>query len=458
MVTIGLAHDTGVSSSDEITSNDALTGTADANAVVILTSGTKTLGSTTANASGAWSFTPVGLSDGPETIVASDTNSAGKTGSASLTFTLDTTAPTVASDTVSGSGLSGGTGTLTSGQTVVFTLTMSEAVAMSHGAPLLTLNDGGVATYNSVHSTAKTLVFDYTVGAGQYTSALAVTGVNLNGASVTDIAGNVANLTGADGVFAKLVVDGTTPIATADHAHDALNGTVAVSHAQAATGGVLANDTDSDPADVLSVSAVNGSSANVAHAVSGAYGTLTLNTDGSYSYTNTNSGAVTTAGGVAEDIFNYTVNNGHGGIGTSTMTVLLTGPSETYLTGAHGSAITGGTGSYVLDGSAGNVTATAGGGAAQWLIGGPGDTLNAGSTADTFLFEPGFGKVTVNNFNAAVDVIDLPQSLFANFAAVQADMHASGANTIIEFDANDMITLSHVAAANLHAQNFHFVV
>jgi Ca2+-binding RTX toxin-like protein len=104
------------------------------------------------------------------------------------------------------------------------------------------------------------------------------------------------------------------------------------------------------------------------------------------------------------------------------------------------------------------VTATAGGGAAQWLIAGPGDTLNGGRAADTFLFEPGFGKVTVNDFNAAQDVIELPHSLFANFAAVQADMHASGANTIIELDANDMITLSHVAAANLHAQNFHFVV
>ena len=50
----------------------------------------------TANAQGVWTFTPSGLSDGAHTIVASQTDSFGNTGSASLTFTLDTTAPTVA--------------------------------------------------------------------------------------------------------------------------------------------------------------------------------------------------------------------------------------------------------------------------------------------------------------------------------------------------------------------------
>jgi len=46
----------------------------------------------TANASGAWAFTPSGLADGAHTIVASETNAAG-TGTGSLSFTLDTHAP-----------------------------------------------------------------------------------------------------------------------------------------------------------------------------------------------------------------------------------------------------------------------------------------------------------------------------------------------------------------------------
>jgi VCBS repeat-containing protein len=453
VVTIQLADDTG---GDDFTSNDALIGTADPNAVVKLTLGTKTLGTTAANASGVWSFTPTGLANGQYTIVASETNSAGKTGTASLTFTLDTTVPVVTVETVSSTGISGGAGTLTAGETAVLTLVMSEAVTVSGGLPALALNNAGTATYDAVHSTSTSLIFDYTVIAGQYTTALAVTGINLHGATVTDIAGNIANFAAADTTFSHLLVDATTPVAVAKEAHDTLSGSVSVSHAQAATGGVLAKDSDSDPSDVLSVSAVNGSAANVGHVMTGAFGTLDLNSDGSYTYTNTNSSAVTAAGGVTEDTFNYTVSNGHGGTANSTLTVLITSPGETYLSGASGSTIKGGTGSYVLDGSAGNMNATAGSGT-QWLVGGPGDTLNAGPSADTFIFSPGFGKETINNFNTAQDIIDLPQSEFANFAAVAADLHTSGANAVLTLDANDAITLSHIAVASLHAQNFHFI-
>ena len=43
-----------------------------------------------ADASGAWTFAPVGLADGSHTVVASETDAAGNVGSASLTFLLDT--------------------------------------------------------------------------------------------------------------------------------------------------------------------------------------------------------------------------------------------------------------------------------------------------------------------------------------------------------------------------------
>ena len=95
VVTQSLATDTGSSASDKITSNNALTGSGDANAVVTLKEGSTTLGTATANSSGVWSFTPTGLANGAHTIVASETDAAGNTGSASLTFTLDTTAPVV---------------------------------------------------------------------------------------------------------------------------------------------------------------------------------------------------------------------------------------------------------------------------------------------------------------------------------------------------------------------------
>jgi len=55
---------------------------------VKISEGSTVLGTTTANASGVWSFTPTGLAAGLHTITASETDAAKLTGSSSLTFTL----------------------------------------------------------------------------------------------------------------------------------------------------------------------------------------------------------------------------------------------------------------------------------------------------------------------------------------------------------------------------------
>ena len=81
-MTIKLVDDT--SGGQEITSFDALTGTADPNATVTISEGSTVLGTTTANANGVWSFTPTSLPQGLQTVTASETNAAGLTGSSSL--------------------------------------------------------------------------------------------------------------------------------------------------------------------------------------------------------------------------------------------------------------------------------------------------------------------------------------------------------------------------------------
>jgi probable HAF family extracellular repeat protein len=96
VVTENLAHDTGPSSTDKITSNASLSGTGDPNAVVHFTvdgvaiDATATADSTGA---GAWTFTPAGLADGAHTVIATEVDAAGNKGTAALTFTLDTKAP-----------------------------------------------------------------------------------------------------------------------------------------------------------------------------------------------------------------------------------------------------------------------------------------------------------------------------------------------------------------------------
>ena len=50
----------------------------------------ETTGTTMADATGAWSFTPTGLPQGAQTLTAAETDLAGNIGLATLHFTLDT--------------------------------------------------------------------------------------------------------------------------------------------------------------------------------------------------------------------------------------------------------------------------------------------------------------------------------------------------------------------------------
>ncbi|MEA2790189.1 MAG: large repetitive protein, partial [Acetobacteraceae bacterium] len=95
VVATQLAFDTGSSATDLVTSNAALTGTAEANNTITISQDTIVLGTTTSDASGAWSFTPLGLTDGNYSLTASETDAAGNVGSTTLAFTLDTAGPVV---------------------------------------------------------------------------------------------------------------------------------------------------------------------------------------------------------------------------------------------------------------------------------------------------------------------------------------------------------------------------
>ena len=170
-VTEVLAFDTGSSASDHITSNDALSGTGLANTLVHFTiDGVPSSATATANAQGVWTFTPSGLSDGAHTIVASQTDGFGNTGTASLSFTLDTTAPAVAITTIEG------------GDTLINATEAAGGIQISGTAEIgssLTVNGSAVTVDGTGHWTTSV------TPAGQ--GALTVTAV------ATDAAGNSAS-------------------------------------------------------------------------------------------------------------------------------------------------------------------------------------------------------------------------------------------------------------------------
>ncbi|WFU32409.1 Ig-like domain-containing protein [Bradyrhizobium brasilense] len=82
-----------------------------------------------------------------------------------------------------------------------------------------------------------------------------------------------------------------------------------------AASGVLANDRDVDAHDALQVLKVNGAEAYVGHTIPGRYGTLKLNSDGSYLYS--------PGSKVGTDTFVYTVSDGHGGTVDSTLNIAV---------------------------------------------------------------------------------------------------------------------------------------
>lgn len=109
---------------------------------------------------------------------------------------------------------------LKAGEVVTVTLTMSEQNLKVSGTPGLLLTNGYVAAYNAKLSSPAngTLVFTYTVAAGQNTADLQVTGTTSGTWSVTDQSNNAADFSGAVEDLG-LAVDTHTPAITGVTAH-----------------------------------------------------------------------------------------------------------------------------------------------------------------------------------------------------------------------------------------------
>lgn len=197
------ASDTGISNSDNVTSDTTPTfnGTAEANSTVTLydTDGTTVLGTTTADSSGNWTITASTLAGGSHTLTVKAKDAAGNESgaSSSLSVTIDTTAPNAPTGldvlASSDSGTSN-TDNITSNNTP----TVSGAGAEPGSTVTLYDTNGttvlGTATADSSGNWSVT------------TSALA-DGTHTLTAKVTDTAGNV----GAASSSLTVTIDSTAP-------------------------------------------------------------------------------------------------------------------------------------------------------------------------------------------------------------------------------------------------------
>ncbi|HYF44533.1 MAG TPA: VCBS domain-containing protein, partial [Ramlibacter sp.] len=106
------------------------------------------------------------------------------------------------------------------------------------------------------------------------------------------------------------------------------------------SGNVLTNDTDSDAGDTKQVTSLVGGT--VGTTLNSTYGSLLLNTDGSYTYTVLNNKAevqALAAGQQVTDTFTYTVRDTDGLTSTSTLTITVTGANDAPVNSVPGSTV-----------------------------------------------------------------------------------------------------------------------
>lgn len=178
---------TGNLANGQITNDNrpTLNGTAEAGSVVSIYDGDTLLGVTSANASGAWSFTPTtGLNDGTRTLTVTATDPAGNVSPATSGFTIvvDTLAPTVPLITSIVDDVPNNTGAIGNGQSTNDTQPTLNGTAEANSAVSIFDNGALVATVNA--NASGNWSWTPTASLGQGSHAYSV--------SAADAAGNVS--------------------------------------------------------------------------------------------------------------------------------------------------------------------------------------------------------------------------------------------------------------------------
>ena len=217
----------------------------------------------------------------------------------------------------------------------------------------------------------------------------------LGDADVGSIVRVAVNYTDGGGTAESVTSSATGAVANVNHAPVGVNDSKAVNENAVATGSVLTNDTDADSGDTLRVSNVSNTTSGSQSVPSGGntnlagvYGTLILNSNGSYSYSPNNAAALELLPGQnVSDVFTYTVADPSNASANATLTFNITGVANTFTGTAGDDTLTGTAGPDTLDGQGGN----------DVLIGGAGaDTLIGGTGTDTASYATAPAAVVAN--------------------------------------------------------------
>ena len=196
-------------------------------------------------------------------------------------------------------------------------LTTDEGSSVS-GTVVATDDDtGDTLTYALVSGPAKGSVTVANNGLVTFDPAGAFEALGVGQSETVDLVYSVTDGTATDTETVSVTVTGVNdgPVANNDTA-DVFKGDVLT---VAAAGGVLANDTDADASDTLTVTAFDAASSLGA--------TVTVNADGSFSYDPSTSTtlAALNIGETTLDTFTYTASDGNGGTATATVSINVSG-------------------------------------------------------------------------------------------------------------------------------------
>ncbi|MCC6779372.1 MAG: M10 family metallopeptidase C-terminal domain-containing protein [Hyphomicrobiales bacterium] len=473
---------------DRVTNHQTLTfvGMAHSNNTIKIYDGDQLLGTTTTDPNvGGWTFTSPVLTDGVHSLTATATDENGNTSTAcdAVVVTIDTVAPTTAIAAFSAAGVLSGTSE--AGSTVKIYdggVLAGSVIADASGA----WSFGGISGVRHNYTAVATDVADNT---GAPTPKFMVGTVGNDVFNVSPGADTMLGGAGNDKYWIDTLADKVveSPGEGKDWVYTTVSGytlpdnievgaigvtTGMTLNANPSNGGILFGNVGND--------ILNGGSANDQFAGSsgndkiyGNAGNDAMSGDDGDDILDGGPGADNMLGGLGNDRY-YVDNAGDkvvetAGAGKDWVYVTLDGytlPDNVevgYVFSTAGLTLSGNAGNNVLFGNTGNDTLNGGGGDDQFaanagndlLTGGTGnDLLTGGAGNDTFVFNLGDGLDTITDFDPVNDTLDLHGYAAVgatDFTSLMALATQVGNNTVLTFDANNVITLQNVQLSQLGA-------